>query len=238
MQLAFLMAALGGCGRSEVPPDPPPAVQPPSAAPEQAPGDIEDVIERGPGDSSFEFEAYAYDCDGLRVAVRPGDGELTLMLPERSIALPQVEAASGARYLDGDNGFWGKGIDSAVLTLDGDNTPCELNRRETPWVDARARGAEFRALGQEPGWHLEVHPERIVMVYQYGGQRVAVPNPGVIADPDLPRRRWLVTTETHELSVEVEDRACTDVMSGEIFPATVAVLLDGRSYMGCGRDLD
>jgi hypothetical protein len=47
-------------------------------------------------------------------------------------------------------------------------------------VDARARGALFRGLGQEPGWHLEIHPERIVMVYQYGERRVVVPNPGMI----------------------------------------------------------
>jgi hypothetical protein len=53
-----------------------------------------------------------------------------------------------------------------------------LNRPATPWVDARARGALFRGLGQEPGWHLEIHPERIVMVYQYGERRVVTPNLG------------------------------------------------------------
>lgn len=239
LTLAAVSTALAACGRSEVPSEPPPATQPASAQPEEdRPKDIEEVIARDAATGSFNFEAYAYDCDGLEVAVRPGDGELTLILPDRTIVLPQVEAASGAKYAEGDAVFWGKGINSAELTLDGEDTPCQLDRRATPWVDARARGAHFRGVGQEPGWQLEIHEDRIVMVYQYGGRRAVVPNPGVMADPDQPLRRWQSTTEEHELLAVVEDRACTDVMSGDTFPATVTVTLDGREYMGCGRDLD
>lgn len=241
--LALSMAAVTACGRSEKPTEPPQQVNPPTAALDAAaekdpPQDLDALIEQGTAVGSFSFEAYAYDCDGVQVVARPGDGELTLTLPDRTIVLPQVEAASGARYADADHGFWGKGVDSALLTLDGEDRPCELNRSETPWADARARGAVFRGFSQEPGWQLEIHPERLVMVYQYGERRVVVPNTGGIADPDQPRRRWQATTEAHELGVVVEDRACTDVMSGETYPASVAVTLDGRQYTGCGRDLD
>lgn len=241
--LALSMTALAACGRSEKPTEPPQQVKPPTAeigspSDQEPPPDLEALIQSGTTVGSFSFEAYAYDCEGLRIAVRPGDGELTLMLPDRTILLPQVEAASGARYTDGEHGFWGKGVDSGRLTLDGADRQCELDRRETPWVDARARGAVFRGVGQEPGWHVEIHPARIVMVYQYGERRVVVPNSGVITDPDNPRRRWQATTEAHELTVVVEDRACTDVMSGESYSASVAVVLDGRDYTGCGRDLD
>lgn len=237
--LAVAVTTLAACGRSEVPTEPPPSVQPAATAEDEAaPQDIEAVIRRDTGSGSYSFEAYAYDCDGLEVVVRPGDGELTLILPDRALVLPQVEAASGARYAEGDDGFWGKGIDSGTLTLDGENTPCQLNRRETPWVDARARGATFRGLGQEPGWHIEVHPDRIVTVYQYGQRRVVVPNPGLSADADQLIRRWHATTEAHELLLEVEDRGCTDIMSGDVYPAKVAIVLDGRNYSGCGRDLD
>jgi putative lipoprotein len=238
LTLVLAIATLAACGRSEVPPEPPPAPQPPGVPEENGPQDIQDVIDDAPGIGTFRFEAYAYDCDGLKVAVRPGDGELTLILPDRSIVLPQVEARSGVKYATDDSGFWGRSTNSAELTLDGEDTPCELNRHETPWVDARERGARFRAVGQEPGWQLEIHPERMVMVYQYGDRRAVVPNPGVATDPDQPLRRWEATTEEHELSVTVEDRACSDVMSGEMFPAKVTVVLDGRNYTGCGRDLD
>jgi putative lipoprotein len=240
LMLALAVSSLAACGQSEVPTEPRPAVQPPALTPqdEAEPRNIEEVIERSGPDGSFSFEAYAYDCDGLAVVVRPGADELMLILPDRSILLPQVEAASGAKYAEGSDGFWGKGIDSAILTLEGEETRCRLDRRETPWVDARARGAVFRGLGQEPGWALEIHPERIVMVYQYGERRVVVPNPGQLAAEDQRVRRWHATTEAHELQVTVEDRACTDIMSGDVHPAKVAVVLDGRNYHGCGRDLD
>lgn len=237
--LAATSIALAGCGRSEVPTEPPPAVQPATSLPkEEAPQRLEDVIERSPGAGSFNFEAYAYDCDDLEITVRPGDDELTVVLPDRSLVLPHVESASGAKYVDGDSGFWGKGINSAQLTLDGKDIPCELDRQATPWVDARARGASFRGVGQEPGWHVEVHPERIVMVYQYGERRAVMPHPGTVTDADQPMREWHATTEEHELLLAVESRACTDVMSGEVLPSTVTVTLDGRKYTGCGRNLD
>jgi len=243
LALALAATALAACGRSEQPSTPRPEVQPPAAESHQdaaePPADIEEVIQRDPPvGGSFSFEAYAYVCDGREIVVRPGDGELTLITADGSRVMPQVEAASGAKYGDDVNGFWGKGIDSALLTLDGEDIPCTLDRRETPWADARARGALFRGLGQEPGWHLEIHPERIVMVYQYGEQRAVVPNPGAVVDLDQHQRRWQATTEAHELVVVVEDRACTDVMSGEIFPAKITATLDGREYTGCGRDLE
>ena len=239
--LALACAGATACGRSEVPTEPPPTPTRPTAAtgsePESEP-QIEDVIAREPLTGSFSYEAYAYDCNGRRVTVRPGDEELVLEVGDRSVVLPQVEAAAGARCAaDGDT-FWGKGMNSAMLTLDGEEMSCELNRTETPWVDARARGATFRAVGQEPGWHIEVHPERLVMVYQYGERQVVVPNPGVVEDPELPIRRWHAITEAHELLLVAQDRACTDVMSGTIYPVTADVTLDGRNYSGCGRDLD
>ena len=239
--LALACAALASCGRSEQPSESRPTVTAPVAgAPtaDEGPQDIEAIIESDPAAGTFSFEAYAYDCGEQQVTVRPGDSELTLILADREIILPQVTAASGARYAADGNGFWGKGINSGLLTLDGEDTPCRLNRPATPWVDARARGAVFRGIGQEPGWHLEIHPERIVMVYQYGERRVVTPNLGQSNDPDRPLRRWQATTEAHTLLVEIEDRACTDVMSGEIFPAMITATLDGRAYTGCGRDLD
>jgi membrane-bound inhibitor of C-type lysozyme/uncharacterized membrane protein len=232
-------ALLSACGRSETPPPSPPrAAEAPAVPVTEAPQDIAEVLAASPATGAFHFEAYAYDCGEQRLVVRPGDGELALILPDRTIVLPQVEAASGAKYAAGDDGFWGKGMNSGILTLAGEEIACQLNRPETPWVDARVRGAVFRGVGQEPGWQLEIHPERIVLIYQYGERRAVVHNTGAQLEPERPVRRWQAVTEAHELSVTVENRACTDVMSGDIFPATVLVRLDGRDYSGCGRELD
>jgi uncharacterized membrane protein len=44
-------------------------------------------------------------------------------------------------------------------------------------------------------------------------------------------------TESHTLRVVIEDRACSDAMSGQSFPVAVTVTLDGRAFHGCGRAL-
>jgi membrane-bound inhibitor of C-type lysozyme/uncharacterized membrane protein len=231
---------LAGCGRSD-PPAPPPretaAATP--AAETAAPPDLTEAMARSEPAGSYSFEAYAYVCNGLEIVVRPGKEELTLILPDRTVTLPQVVAASGARYEDGSTGFWGKGINTALLTLDDEDISCMLDRRETPWADARARGALFRAVGQEPGWQLEIHPDRLVMVYQFGERRAATPNPGALTDPGAEGvRRWDATTEAHVLSITVHDQECADTMSGELFPASVRVVLDGTEFVGCGRNLE
>lgn len=239
--------ATGACGRSEAPVTLP-AATPPAAAPsaaaatEASASSLDPVAADGddavaPAGGAFSFEAYAYRCGDLAVTVRPGADELALVLPDRSITLSQVPAASGAKYEYDDVVFWGKGINTAMLMLGDEVIECLLDRRETPWVDAAARGAVFRAIGQEPGWHLEIHPERIVLVYSYGEARAAVPNPGALVDPAQPIRRWRAVTEAHVLAVTVEDRPCTDVMSGDILPAAVTVELDDSRFTGCGRDL-
>lgn len=33
---------------------------------------------------------------------------------------------------------------------------CKNNRAEAIWEDAKLRGVDFRAVGNEPGWHLEL----------------------------------------------------------------------------------
>jgi hypothetical protein len=183
--LALVVAtlALVACGRSEVPTDPPPQPQAPAPKVEEAPPkDLAEAIERDVSVGSFSFEAYAYDCGGQEVTVRAGDEELALVLPDAFPAAAAGGGRVGRPVFRRPGQFLGKGIDSGILTVDGKDIECELNRQRTPWVDARARGAKFRAVGQEPGWDLEIHPDRIVMVYQYGNRRVVVPNVGMIED--------------------------------------------------------
>lgn len=242
--LTAMALALGlvlhGCGQSETtPPPPPPAERTPGFdyAEQTGPENLRELIQSRPGAAAFDFTAYAYDCNGISVVARPQDDELQLLLPEREFTLQQEEAASGARYSDGDTVFWGKSINTATLSVDGEEMQCELNRSETTWVDARIRGVLFRGANTEPRWEVEVHPDRIVMVYQYGEARVELPNPGVEDEGEL-RKRWQVETEEHELEIVAEKRACTDIMAGEVNPLTVTVTLDGRSYTGCGRDLN
>ncbi len=185
----------------------------------------------------------AFDCPSAEgpfsFVTRNGPGEMALWLPERFgsryLVLGQVRAASGAKFEEGDTVFWSKG-DEATLELDGETYTCRVNTSAGPWEHARATGVTFRALGNEPGWLLDIREgERIDFTYDYGEGSVAVPAPAPQKHGDTTV--YEASTEAHTLNVVLKPQACTDTMSGEAYDYTVAVSLDGRAFEGCGRML-
>ncbi len=95
---------------------------------------------------------------------------------------------------------------------------------------------DFRAVGNEPGWHLEVTAgEKIVFVGDYGNIRYAFDTPEPLIDQRSRMTTYKVKGAKHELSIMIEGRPCNDSMSHEPFEATVSVVLDGKKYRGCGK---
>jgi len=179
-----------------------------------------------------------FECDGLDFVVRQDAREVELYLPNRTVVAPQVPAASGAKYQEGDVTFWSKG-DEASLEI-GDRTwnGCRLVPQRAPWEDARLRGVMFRAVGNEPGWYLEIEPgSEMRFVGDYGSTTVSTPLPEPALDAANGRTTWHAVTEANDLEVVFETRRCVDDMSGEEFEATVTLRLNGASYRGCGRQL-
>jgi uncharacterized membrane protein/membrane-bound inhibitor of C-type lysozyme len=178
-----------------------------------------------------------YDCNGYDFIARLGPGEMAVWLPDRYVILSQVRSASGTKYVEGDIEFWSKGDEAMVTVGDQQHFNCTLVPWRVPWEDARRRGVEFRAVGNEPGWSLEIQGEKhLLFLGDYGMQRVALPNPGVQTQGNV--RRYHAITESVELQLEIVQQSCFDSMSGEPFPNQVTVTLDGDIFYGCGRDLD
>lgn len=108
--------------------------------------------------------------------------------------------------------------------------------RRDPWREAGERGIDFRAVGQEPGWYLEIDAGRSLrLVYDYGERNVVTSAP--VASTGAERTTYTGKTGTDVVTVIVEDRPCEDVMSGEPSPNTVTVTVEGRELRGCGRPL-
>jgi putative lipoprotein len=174
-----------------------------------------------------------FDCDTQGVTVTFGEGRVVLELLDRTMTLPQTPSASGARYSDDTVTFWTKGHE-ATLTLDDRTETCRVRRE--PWQEAVDRGVDFRAVGQEPGWFLEIDNERqIKLVYDYAEHELVAPTPPPTISGTT--RTYDVAAQQQRLKVAVENRSCRDSMSGEQFPLTVTVTLGDRTLNGCGRDL-
>jgi len=104
------------------------------------------------------------------------------------------------------------------------------------WHAAKSRGVAFRAIGQEPGWLLEMSTgDKILLVTDYGQTRTSYPyvEPEVFQD----QHKSVFTVKKNEFSVTIEGINCRDSMSGEQFEVSVIIELNGNQLKGCGRAL-
>jgi putative lipoprotein len=105
------------------------------------------------------------------------------------------------------------------------------------WDDARADGVDFRGVGQEPGWLLDIYTqERIRFLWDYGENIADFP----LTAPTFPAEgaiRYETQAGGHALAITIRRFPCQDAMSGEAYPAAVEVVIDGRTLNGCGRSL-
>ncbi len=165
-------------------------------------------------------------------------GTAWLFLPHRTLSLPHVASGSGARYSDGTVSYWGKGEEALLEAEDGVHDGCRNDRARAIWEQAKLDGVDFRAVGNEPGWTLEIRwGDRIVFLGDYGQTRLEFPTPAPQED-EAARKTLLRTRHSgHELEVALEGRPCHDTMSGEGFETTVTARLDGKTLSGCGRAL-
>ena len=155
-------------------------------------------------------------------------GELsTLEAAGRTYTLHPVRTASGAKWVSVDDErtlIWVKG-DAAMLEVAGVAQPeCRLVS-EPPL---------FRAVGNEPGWRLDVRADGLSLLLDYGDTHVFAPSPLVIDGAGM--RSYEAVSAGGPLTAMVFARYCADSMSGMPHPQTVEVRWQDRVLKGCGGD--
>ncbi|MEZ5571645.1 MAG: MliC family protein [Halioglobus sp.] len=178
-----------------------------------------------------------YDCNGFDFIARLGPGEMAVWLPDQYVVLSQVRSASGTTYEEGDITFWRDGENAMLTIADAQYLNCQLQPQRVPWEDARRRGVAFRAIGNEPGWYIEVRSNHdMLFVSDFGMQRVVIPSQGEERAGDV--RVFQGNSDVHTLRLEILEQRCADTMSGEVFPNNAVVTFDSIRYQGCGQFLD
>jgi heat shock protein HslJ len=129
--------------------------------------------------------------------------------------------------------------DGALVLTTDDAAQILLRRRESANLqDARARGVDFRGVGQEPGWVVELKEgERISAVLDYGATSLELPTPTAerAADGTVT---YDASTDTDRLLLSIRRKVCIDPMSGQSHPSTVELVVNDKPYRGCGDWLD
>lgn len=185
------------------------------------------------------LSTFAYTCGSdTRVVANFRDSRLVwLFLPGRTVRLPQVESASGARYSDGSTTFWIKGRGARFETGESGPLDCAEDRRGSFIEDAKLRGNDLWAVGNEPPWMLELGSDSSVIYVGYERERHSFATPAPDIDPDARRTVWSGETGPGPIIIEVTGEECSDDMSGERFQVRVSLTLAGRLLRGCGQAL-
>lgn len=105
------------------------------------------------------------------------------------------------------------------------------------WDEARARGVTFRAIGNEPGWYVEVDggdAPAMRLFLDYGERQIVFERTTVMPDPF--GFRGVQGEVAAELRLYPE--RCADVMSGEEFAVRAELVVNGAEYRGCGQFLE
>jgi len=193
-------------------------------------------------DTVAPLRAWAWACDDGSAAVTrlvADPPAVLLRLDGSTHRLPQQVAASGVRYEDDTLQWWEKGAQAMLQRKPA--TPsvnCRENRPQSLIEDARARGVTFRGLGNEPGWLLEIGPlQRVRMDGAYGALKLVFDELVPRADAATGQPIYEGRSDGHHLRFTIGNPPCQDDMSGQPFPATVLLEVDGQALRGCGQPL-
>lgn len=194
-----------------------------------------------PASGAPELRTFVWECERAGRVVtgyRRSEGAMWLFLPDGTRKLAAQRVASGVRHGDDRVSFWSHGRE-AVLERDGAAQPCIEDRRLSVIEDAKLRGVSFWATGNEPGWTLEIGPERILLITDYGTESHSFETRPYQTDDGSRTSTMTTRRGEHSLVIQLEGRAggCVDDMSAERFETRVLLTLDGRDHRGCGQAL-
>lgn len=184
-------------------------------------------------------QTYVYECEsGDSIVVNIKNQSAWVFLPGNTVQLSPVPEALGEKYSDGSITYQRQGEEAIIETPEKKYGHCRNNRQKAIWEDAKLRGVDFRATGNEPGWYMEIsQATHILLVTDYGQQRDEFASAPPVSNQVKRTTSYQAKNETQQLSVVLEGQECIDTMSGQRFQIRVTVSLNDKEYRGCGQAL-
>jgi uncharacterized membrane protein len=232
--MIFLLLTAAACqSGTDAAPTPAPAAAPANTAPGKP---VAGEAKLHPAAEPASAGVTHWQCDAILLDLREEGDTARIDFSGRSLTLQHGESLVGARYSDGKGNAFTRDGDHATLALAGESHACTLTDTVSPWNSAATRGVTFRAVGNEPGWWVEIS----------GGTRPALHaaldyGDRLIDAPELVATRGRFSGHASDGAVvllTVERGECRDAMSGAAFEASATLAAGSQVYRGCGAFLD
>lgn len=180
-----------------------------------------------------------YDCGTTEapqsLVVNYRDNSVWVFSKETTLQLAKAVSASGEKYADSsDNIFWLHQGEALANINSVQYRDCRKNNRESIWQGAKLRGVDYRAVGQEPPWTLEISNRNQLQVF-IGYKRQL--HSFTLATPSSDSSNRSTHYQSTDMQLTITANKCHDTMSGEAFESSVQLIIGDRHYRGCGRAL-
>lgn len=196
-------------------------------------------------ESNFKAQSFVYHCDDnfTFVAHSETSNEVWLFFPDNTVKLLKEPSASGVKYSGVDSSnktliFWQKGQQALISIAQKTYRNCQNNLSAALWEHAKLMGADFRAIGQEPGWSLIISQENgIQYLGGYGQTKEVFTYVKPVENIEQASSTFYLKNDGHQLSIILSGSTCADSMSGEQYETRVEINFDGKVLKGCGKSL-
>ncbi len=180
----------------------------------------------------------AIECTDLDFVVEIVGQQARLVMPEFTGSIPQIPSASGNKYQGNNITFWMKGQDAVLEYGNKSYKDCRNNTQRAVWEAARLRGIEFMAMGNEPGWTLEITGNSLLLVGDYGNSRYSIANAERQTDAQARTTVYHGADQGKAISVTLEAKSCNDTMADRSYETTVTARIGEQTLYGCGNTLN
>jgi uncharacterized membrane protein len=102
----------------------------------------------------------------------------------------------------------------------------------------KAESVDFFAIGQEPGWSLDIDSTNLIRFTSYA--MPAINSPWIAPTTKENTTTYTTSTESATMEISIVQGSCADVMSGQLYTHAVTVRIkrgtdkDFKTFKGCG----
>ena len=190
-------------------------------------------------------QTYFYVCEGedksIVITIDGDRGHLfSDQLSEALTREPGSNTFSGSdtRYRPDNPPGLAPGQSAEIVIRGVRHANCKNNPGVAVWEAAKLRGVDYRALGQEPPWQLEIRVgEGFLLVTDYGENRLEFPYAEAAVNQAQRTTHYVSRLDGNSIHITIRGEDCSDIMSGETFSSRVEVSWQGKTLFGCGRAL-
>ena len=197
----------------------------------------DDLVKVTPETQFITTHAWQCDTNGYVVTSHAKDSQgLWIFLPGQTALLRPAPDNSDMHFGNDQLNIKFIGV-NAELTIDGQIDSCRENRPMSIREDAKLRGVDYWATGNEPPWRLEMSTTTLILKtgYEQVIHEFATPEP--LTESEARITHYETHNMNEHLLIRIEGRICNDSMSGEEFSTTVTLVLDEAELHGCGQAL-